>query len=99
MTVLAGTDLVARVRAGDPLACARLMSWAENGDPRFAPAYEQFHAGLGRARRFGITGPPGAGKSTLVEGLALHWRAQQRTVGVVAVDPTSPFSGGALLGD
>ncbi len=99
MTAVAERDLLQRVRTGEPLACARLMSLAENGDPRYPRFYAEFFAELGRARRIGVTGPPGAGKSTLVEGLALHWRARQRTVGVVAVDPTSPFSGGALLGD
>ncbi len=92
-------ELVARVKAGEEVACARMMTWAERGDPRFAVAYDAFHADLGRARRLGITGPPGAGKSTLVERLALHWRGLDRTVGIVAVDPTSPFTGGALLGD
>jgi LAO/AO transport system kinase len=99
MTSVAAADIVSRVRAGEPLACARLMSLAEQGDPRYAAEHARFHGQLGRARRIGITGPPGAGKSTLVEGLALHWRKAGRTVGVVAVDPTSPFSGGALLGD
>lgn len=99
MTLTAPEQLVTRVRAGEELACARLMSLAERGDPRYAALHDGFFAELGRARRFGITGPPGAGKSTLVEALALHWRAQRRTLGIVAVDPTSPFSGGALLGD
>ncbi|HEX5010310.1 MAG TPA: methylmalonyl Co-A mutase-associated GTPase MeaB [Planctomycetota bacterium] len=99
MTSTAGAELVARVRAGEELACARLMSLAERGDARFAALHDGFFRDLGRARRLGITGPPGAGKSTLVEALALHWRAQGRTLGIVAVDPTSPFSGGALLGD
>lgn len=99
MSVATGSELVARVRAGEELACARLMSLAERGDPRFGALHDGFFRELGRARRVGITGPPGAGKSTLVEALALHWRAQGRTLGIVAVDPTSPFSGGALLGD
>jgi LAO/AO transport system kinase len=99
MTTLAGEDLMQRVRAGDALACARMMSLAERGDASFADWHRREHAAIGRAARTGITGPPGAGKSTLVERLALHWRGQRRTVGVVAVDPTSPFSGGALLGD
>ncbi len=99
MTVAATSDLVACVRAGQELACARLMSLAERGDPRFGALHDGFFRELGRARRLGITGPPGAGKSTLVEALALHWRRQGRTLGIVAVDPTSPFSGGALLGD
>lgn len=99
MTTLTGADLVERVRAGDELACARLMTLAERGSRAYADHHRQFAAGVGRARRIGITGPPGAGKSTLVEQLALHWRGQRRTVGIVAVDPSSPFSGGALLGD
>jgi LAO/AO transport system kinase len=99
VTTLAGAELVARTKAGEELACARLMSLAERGDPRFAALHDAFFRELGRARRLGITGPPGAGKSTLVEALALHWRRAGRTLGVVAVDPTSPFSGGALLGD
>ena len=99
VTRLAGSDLVERTKAGEELACARLMSLAERGDPRFAALHDAFFRELGRARRLGITGPPGAGKSTLVEALALHWRRAGRTLGVVAVDPTSPFSGGALLGD
>ncbi len=99
MSVATGSELVARVRAGEELACARLMSLAERGDPRFGALHDGFFRELGRARRVGITGPPGAGKSTLVEALALHWRGAGRTLGIVAVDPTSPFSGGALLGD
>ncbi len=92
--------LVERVRAGDQRACARLMTWAERNDPRYAAAHRAFVGSLGTAQRIGITGPPGAGKSTLVEGLAEHWRkTEDRTIGVVAVDPTSPFTGGALLGD
>jgi LAO/AO transport system kinase len=99
MTTLTGADLVERVRAGDELACARLMTLAERGERAYADHHRRFAGGVGRARRIGITGPPGAGKSTLVERLALHWRGQGRTVGIVAVDPSSPFSGGALLGD
>ncbi|MHC5209116.1 MAG: methylmalonyl Co-A mutase-associated GTPase MeaB [Planctomycetota bacterium] len=99
MTTLTGRDLMDRVQAGDALACARVMSLAERGDAAFAAWHRRVFGDLGRAARTGITGPPGAGKSTLVERLALHWRAQERTIGVVAVDPTSPFSGGALLGD
>ncbi|MCB9898987.1 MAG: methylmalonyl Co-A mutase-associated GTPase MeaB [Planctomycetes bacterium] len=92
--------LVDRVRSGDARAAARLMTWAERADARFAEAHAGFAAGLGHARRLGITGPPGAGKSTLVEALCKHWRTSDaRTLGVLAVDPSSPFSGGALLGD
>ncbi|GJM21049.1 MAG: LAO/AO transport system kinase [Planctomycetota bacterium] len=99
MTV-ANLDLVAEARASQARAVARLMSWAERGDPRFATAHAEFAAELGGARRLGITGPPGAGKSTLVEALARHVRdTSDRTLGILAVDPSSPFSGGALLGD
>lgn len=88
-----------RLLAGDRSALARLISWAENGDPRFAAAMSAIYPRVGRAWRVGVTGPPGAGKSTLVNELARLMRAEQKTVGILAVDPTSPFSGGALLGD
>lgn len=93
------SDLTTRLLAGDKGALARLISWAENADPRFPGAMRALHPRLGRAWRVGITGPPGAGKSTLVNELARHERAAQRTVGILAVDPSSPFTGGALLGD
>jgi LAO/AO transport system kinase len=100
VATVAEQDLVSRVRAGDQRACARLMTWAERNDPRFAAQHRTFCGSLGKAQRIGVTGPPGAGKSTLVEGLAMHWREMDdRKIGVVAVDPTSPFTGGALLGD
>jgi LAO/AO transport system kinase len=77
------------------------MTWAERGDARFAELHGSFAADLGGARRLGVTGPPGAGKSTLVESLARSWRVRDdsRSLGILAVDPSSPFSGGALLGD
>jgi LAO/AO transport system kinase len=92
-------DLAARVRAGELPAAARLMTWAERRDPRYAEEAANFADALGGADRVGFTGPPGAGKSTLVETLCRHWRGEGRTLGVVAVDPSSPFTGGALLGD
>jgi len=95
----AESELLSRARAGEDIAVARLMSLAERGDRRFPALYAELSDSLGAARRIGLTGPPGAGKSTLVEALALHWRAAGRSLGIVAVDPTSPFSGGALLGD
>jgi LAO/AO transport system kinase len=84
---------------GKTAAIARAVSIVENGRPGFEPLLSRLHSRLGRARRIGLTGPPGAGKSTLTERLVTAFRAQGHTVAVVAVDPTSPFSGGALLGD
>src|SRR6266704_3479087 len=85
----------------EPAALARAISLVENQRDGFERVLSHAHARLGRggARRIGITGPPGAGKSTLTERLIQHFRAQELRVGVVAVDPTSPFTGGALLGD
>jgi LAO/AO transport system kinase len=91
--------LVAELRARKAPAIARAISLVENGRPGFEDLLSQLHPSLGRARRIGITGPPGAGKSTLSEQLTRAFRAQGLTVAVVAVDPTSPFTGGALLGD
>lgn len=91
--------LAARLIAGDKGALARLISWAENSDPRFAGEMRALHSRVGRAWRVGITGPPGAGKSTLVNELARFEREAHKTVGILAVDPSSPYSGGALLGD
>src|SRR5881392_889588 len=85
----------------EPAALARAISLVENQRDGFERLLSHVHAGLGRgaARRIGVTGPPGAGKSTLTERLIQQFRARQLGVGVVAVDPTSPFTGGALLGD
>src|SRR5262245_35490744 len=92
-------DLIGRVLQGERRAIARAISIVEDE----AEGAEKLAAGLpskvGRANRLGITGPPGAGKSTLVQALALELRKRGSTVGVVCVDPTSPFTGGALLGD
>lgn len=92
-------NLVKAFREGRPLALSRAISLVENERPGFETLLETLHAGVGRARRIGITGPPGAGKSTLTAGLARRFRDRGETVGVIAVDPSSPFTGGALLGD
>ena len=92
-------QLAERLLLGERAAVARLITWAERGDPRFKDALPVFYPKVGRAWRLGITGPPGAGKSTLVNELVQLHRAVERTVAVLAVDPSSPFTGGALLGD
>src|SRR5688572_1760430 len=91
--------LLADLAAGKTAALARAISVVENGRPGFERLLAGVHRSLGKARRIGVTGPPGAGKSTLVERLVLAYRSAGHRVGVVAVDPTSPFTGGALLGD
>jgi LAO/AO transport system kinase len=91
--------LLAEFDAGKPAALARAVSVVENHRDGFDALLGTVHSRLGRARRIGITGPPGAGKSTLSTELVKAYRAAGLTVGVVAVDPTSPFTGGALLGD
>ncbi len=88
-----------RLLDGDRGALARLITWAENGDARFTKALARLYPEVGRALRWGITGPPGVGKSTLTNELTLVLREEERTVGVLAVDPSSPLTGGALLGD
>jgi GTPase len=91
--------LLAGLRAGNTASLARAISVVENGRAGFERLLADVHPLLGRARRVGITGPPGAGKSTLVERLVTTYRQAGLRVAVVAVDPTSPFTGGALLGD
>ena len=88
-----------RVLAGDPRAIARAISLIEDESPQGAELVRRIFPNTGRAYLIGITGPPGAGKSTLVDRLTAAIRSGGKTVGVVAVDPTSPFSGGAILGD
>ena len=92
-------DLIAEVLGGSVQAAARLISMVEDGDPGGYALLRQLHPRTGRAYVVGITGPPGAGKSTLVDTLTARLRRAEKTVAVVAVDPTSPFTGGALLGD
>jgi LAO/AO transport system kinase len=92
-------SLSERVLAGDARAIARAISLIEDESPAAADLVRRIFPSTGRAYLVGVTGPPGAGKSTLVDRLTAEIRAGSRTVGVVAVDPTSPFSGGAVLGD
>ena len=92
-------DLVERARAGEPRAVARLISWVEDGSPALAEVMSLIADRAGSARVIGVTGPPGVGKSTMTSALVRAWRERGLRVGVIAVDPTSPFSGGALLGD
>jgi LAO/AO transport system kinase len=95
----AADQLIQRTLAGERVPLARAISWVENEHPNAVALLDACFARAGRAHRIGVTGPPGAGKSTLVTKLALGYRARGLTVAIVAVDPTSPFSGGALLGD
>jgi len=92
-------ELTEAAIAGDRRALARLLTAVENRTPVAEAALRTLYPMAGRAHLVGITGPPGAGKSTLVAALIAEVRAHRRTVGVVAVDPSSPITGGALLGD
>ncbi len=87
------------VRSGDVRAAARLMRDLDDGIPAAQRTLRKIYKHTGRAFILGITGAPGAGKSTLVDAVVTEFRAQGKTVGVVAIDPTSPYSGGAILGD
>jgi LAO/AO transport system kinase len=90
---------VDRIRAGDVRALARAISTIEDNRPEARELLKFLFNFSGRARVIGMTGAPGAGKSTLVDQLAREYRKQDRTVGILAVDPTSPYTGGAILGD
>ncbi len=92
-------ELLAGIAERHTRSLARALSLVENGDPLRAQLIGRLYRQTGRARVIGITGPPGAGKSTIVDRLAHLLRRDDRLVGVLAVDPTSPFSGGAILGD
>ena len=102
MSIKASADLgawVEKIREGDPRALARGLSEVENRGAQAEHLLRALFGFSGQAWRIGITGAPGAGKSTLVNGLVMHLRKQGRSVAVVAVDPTSPYTGGAILGD
>jgi LAO/AO transport system kinase len=92
-------SLAAGVRAGDKRALARAISLVENSDPLAYELVRDIYPETGKAYAIGVTGPPGVGKSSLISALLRHLRAQDRTVGVISVDPSSPFTQGALLGD
>lgn len=91
--------LLTGIEAGHMPSLARAISVVENGRPGFEDLLSRLHDRAGRAHRIGVTGPPGAGKSTLIDRLVEQYRSDGKTVAVVAVDPTSPFTGGAVLGD
>jgi LAO/AO transport system kinase len=88
-----------QIRAGDVRAISRALTAIENRSPDAEEILRRLFPFTGRAYRVGITGAPGTGKSTLVDRLAAHYRTGQQTVGIIAVDPSSPFTGGAILGD
>ena len=90
---------VQSILAGDLRALARAITAVENSEPQADELLKQLFPHSGRALVVGITGSPGAGKSTLVDRMAAAYRRQEKTVGIIAVDPSSPFSGGAILGD
>ncbi len=89
----------AQIRAGDVRAISRALTAIENRSPDAEEILRQLFPFTGKAYRVGITGAPGTGKSTLVDRLAAHYRGEKRPVGIIAVDPSSPFTGGAILGD
>jgi LAO/AO transport system kinase len=93
------TALIERMLAGDRVALARLITLVENRAPELPAIMSRLHSHTGHASVIGLTGPPGAGKSTLTDRMTARLRARGERVGIVAVDPTSPFSGGAVLGD
>jgi len=92
-------DIIQRILHGDARAVARLMTLVEGGDASAIRALKALYPHTGKAHVVGITGPPGSGKSTLVDRLTQALRRDGKSVGVVAIDPTSPFSGGAILAD
>ncbi|MEF8802384.1 MAG: methylmalonyl Co-A mutase-associated GTPase MeaB [Halolamina sp.] len=99
MNAAAASELVQELLAGKHRALARVISKVENREPGYRDVVSSLHSHTGHANVIGVTGSPGAGKSTLVDKLARQYRDRGETVGVIAVDPSSPYSGGAVLGD
>ncbi|MGA9641163.1 MAG: methylmalonyl Co-A mutase-associated GTPase MeaB [Terriglobales bacterium] len=99
LTSASTPSLVDRLRSGDARALARAISIVENRRPEAVALLKTLFPSTGHARVLGLTGAPGAGKSTLVDQIAKHYRKENQTVGIIAVDPTSPYTGGAILGD
>ncbi|MCK4789884.1 MAG: ATP/GTP-binding protein, partial [Desulfobacteraceae bacterium] len=93
------SSIAEKVIAGDIRAVARLIRDIDDGMPEVREILKELYPSTGKAYVIGITGAPGVGKSTLVDQMLNHIRKGNKTVGVLAVDPTSPFSGGAILGD
>src|SRR5690242_19069412 len=99
MTYIASMQLVPRALKGDVRAIARLLTRAESGGDEARAALDEMFRNAGRAHVIGVTGVPGSGKSTLVAKLAAAIRESGRRIAIVAIDPSSPFSGGSILGD
>jgi LAO/AO transport system kinase len=97
--IVAVDNWAEQIRAGDVRAISRAITAIENHDPQAEQILQQLFPSTGQAYLIGVTGAPGTGKSTLVDRLAAHYRAGQQTIGIIAVDPSSPFTGGAVLGD
>jgi LAO/AO transport system kinase len=93
------SDIVQKLLAGDKLALTRILSWVENNYAEGRDAMRELYPHTGHAHILGVTGPSGSGKSTLVGAVAREYRKRDKSVGIVAIDPTSPFSHGAILGD
>lgn len=92
-------ELIEQMKAGNKRACGRILSMIENDESQAADIIAAIYADTGKAHIVGITGPPGGGKSTLTDKLAKHYLKQNKKIGIIAIDPTSPFTGGAILGD